>query len=436
MMTRKTSTLFMSAFLVAGLSGAAWADSTDNGVAGGSAVPPAGLVSDAIINFDSDPTGSVPNGFQSDDSDLVSFSASSGGNLQLGNYGSQSNGTNALGTFPDNQSFLIMQFATPMRSVTLDFGNDDPGFSNDGDEAEIRAFSGETLVGASQVVMNRNDVMDQSITFDAACFDRAEFQYNVTTNGLIEIVDNIDFVPCSNSTYFNVTKTFSDGNDAEVEVTLTCNSGLPLEQSFTIAGGDTDGVTFVVTNIPDAGADCEVTESGGPDGYTAVMNDGAGCAWPDVTAGFFRCLITNEANPATYTVVKDWVLEGTGGDIVDAVADVTITCDGAIEGETEDNGTWTKTGDLGDGDTLVAEVAVGTLADPTTCSASETITQSGVESEASGCGAVALGAGDSHTCTFTNTVFFEGIPTLSQWGMALMALLMLGVGFIGFRRIV
>ena len=36
----------------------------------------------------------------------------------------------------------------------------------------------------------------------------------------------------------------------------------------------------------------------------------------------------------------------------------------------------------------------------------------------------------------TNTVFFEGIPTLNQYGMAIMALLMLGVGFVGFRRFV
>jgi hypothetical protein len=30
----------------------------------------------------------------------------------------------------------------------------------------------------------------------------------------------------------------------------------------------------------------------------------------------------------------------------------------------------------------------------------------------------------------------EGIPTLSQYGLALMALLMLGIGFIGFRRFI
>ncbi len=34
----------------------------------------------------------------------------------------------------------------------------------------------------------------------------------------------------------------------------------------------------------------------------------------------------------------------------------------------------------------------------------------------------------------TNTRIYEGIPTLSQYGLALMALLMLGVGLVGFRR--
>ena len=44
--------------------------------------------------------------------------------------------------------------------------------------------------------------------------------------------------------------------------------------------------------------------------------------------------------------------------------------------------------------------------------------------------------GKGGDCTFTNAVFFEGIPTLSQYGMAIMVLLMLGVGFVGFRRFV
>jgi hypothetical protein len=52
-----------------------------------------------------------------------------------------------------------------------------------------------------------------------------------------------------------------------------------------------------------------------------------------------------------------------------------------------------------------------------------------------GCGSLEVSVGSGDSCTITNTVFFEGIPTLSQYGMALLVLLMLGVGFVSFRRI-
>ena len=66
----------------------------------------------------------------------------------------------------------------------------------------------------------------------------------------------------------------------------------------------------------------------------------------------------------------------------------------------------------------------------------EKIWESAWESESSCNGAVRITNGGTSSCTFTNTAFFEGIPTLNQYGMAIMALLMLGVGFIGFRRFV
>jgi hypothetical protein len=232
--------------------------------------------------------------------------------------------------------------------------------------------------------------------------------------------------------YFKVTKTFSDGSTDEVDVMLTCNTGLPLKQDFTIAGGDPDGVTFVVTDFVEETMDCEVTETGTPAGYTTVLNGGAGCEWEDVTSGFRVCQITNEANPATYTVYKDWTVYREGGDVVVGEADVTIECDSAIVGGDEDDGSWTLSGTLSDGETLVA--TVDTTEGPATCSASEEITQSGVEQASVGCDETSLAAGGSHTCTFTNTVFFEGIPTLSQYGLAILVLLTLGVGFIGFRR--
>jgi hypothetical protein len=78
-------------------------------------------------------------------------------------------------------------------------------------------------------------------------------------------------------------------------------------------------------------------------------------------------------------------------------------------------------------------VMVETLTGPAECWAEEFIEQSGVESE-DDCGPRSIPAGGSSECTFVNTVFFEGIPTLSQYGMALMALLMLGIGVLGLRR--
>ena len=53
-----------------------------------------------------------------------------------------------------------------------------------------------------------------------------------------------------------------------------------------------------------------------------------------------------------------------------------------------------------------------------------------------GCDNITVSHGQGAECLITNTVFFEGIPTLSQYGMAIMALLMLGVGLVGFRRFV
>ena len=241
----------------------------------------------------------------------------------------------------------------------------------------------------------------------------------------------------SSQAIFKVTKTFTDGSEDEVDVALNCNSGLPLAQEFTITGGDPDGVSFVVTNIPDSGASCTVTESGGPDGYTAELNGGAGCSWDGVTGGIFVCTIVNVADDATFTVNMDWIL-GEGGVEESDQVDVTITCDSDIltVNGSDVAATMSVEDTLGDGDSLIVTVDVANAEGEATCSAVQAVTQSGVESEAEGCTDVLLAPASNEVCTFTNTVFFEGIPTLNQYGMALLALLMLGVGFVGFRRFV
>jgi hypothetical protein len=73
----------------------------------------------------------------------------------------------------------------------------------------------------------------------------------------------------------------------------------------------------------------------------------------------------------------------------------------------------------------------------TSCWATENVFDSSVDSDGGCAGRTYLDAANpTGSCTITNTVFFEGIPTLSQYGMAIMALLMLGIGFVGFRRFV
>jgi hypothetical protein len=42
--------------------------------------------------------------------------------------------------------------------------------------------------------------------------------------------------------------------------------------------------------------------------------------------------------------------------------------------------------------------------------------------------------GQDNSCTIYNTRLYEGIPTLSQYGLGILALVMLGMGFVAFRR--
>lgn len=229
---------------------------------------------------------------------------------------------------------------------------------------------------------------------------------------------------------FHVTKDFSDGSTDDVEVTLACDTGLPLVQSLVIAGGDPTGVTFVVTDFVDGTMSCWVDEVTNTPGYSV---DDSGCKWDNVNSinSPFACVINNTAQDGTFTVNMEWNIDNMGGDVIDQETPVTIWCSNPITPGGPGLGGFTYTSVLGDGDSV--SVKVSTLLGPATCSATQSQAQSGVES--SGCeGTYPITAGGSASCTFTNSVFFEGIPTLNQYGLALLALLMLGIGMVGFRR--
>lgn len=260
-------------------------------------------------------------------------------------------------------------------------------------------------------------------------------------------VDGVAVECVDNTARFSVSKTYSDGNADEVEVTLTCNTGLPLEQTFTIAGGDPKGVTFVVTDIPESGADCAITETGTPSGYTTILNDGAGCAWEDVALGdSFDCAITNVLNSKEVHVIKHWVVDDTDIGSIDPAYRLELFCDGEILGGTPqgESGLWYRelySGDsLGFADHDFQPDVYPNWDGGTNCWVNETVYDNAIET-GNGCGtANAPGllleiSGPEPSCTITNTVFYEGIPILNQFGLAIMSLLMLGIGFVGLRRL-
>ena len=58
----------------------------------------------------------------------------------------------------------------------------------------------------------------------------------------------------------------------------------------------------------------------------------------------------------------------------------------------------------------------------------------GVLPDVSDCESIPLAPGLDGSCTIVNTRLYAGIPTLSEYGLMLMALLMLGMGLVAFRR--
>jgi hypothetical protein len=255
---------------------------------------------------------------------------------------------------------------------------------------------------------------------------------------------------------FIISKTWDQGGDTDgLQVTghLSCTGATTTQQNVVFTA-TTDAILFVYDiGLAQGQVDCTITEDV-PTNYRArydCSREGpcfdsdqgeAKCFFPNVQAfETVVCHITNRPLPAVVTVTKTWVVEGAdqgfdGGHWISGSCDSKIIAadsvgrcgpgcfyaeyreEDAVEGSLDYEFTVTKP------NYPFSRCAFGEFAD-----------DSVVESD-NGCGRINLGAGAVAECEIVNTVFFEGIPTLSRYGMAVMALLMLGVGLIGFRRFV
>jgi hypothetical protein len=147
------------------------------------------------------------------------------------------------------------------------------------------------------------------------------------------------------------------------------------------------------------------------------------------------CEIVNSLEPQEVEVTKEWIVNAEDNGLA-FWASADYTCYNVRQ----ENG---SLGSFGGGfnfegavDTDVIQDVYPDYGGSTYCTVWEVDADSAVESDASDCSSVPVTLGAGGSCTIYNTVFFEGIPTLSQYGMALLALLMLGVGVVGIRRFV
>ncbi|WP_337185890.1 PEPxxWA-CTERM sorting domain-containing protein [Phenylobacterium sp.] len=158
-----------------------------------------------VIDFEGDVVGSVAEGFSAAGFPELVFYSDLGAGLEIGDYGGQSDGKALAARPDDNGNFIRGEFTDGVHSfLSMTFGNDDPTFTNPGDRAVLTVFLAGTLVGQTFVVLNRNDVMDQTIGFTFGPFDSFTFAYTDAAGnpftgggganvGLIEIIDNITF---------------------------------------------------------------------------------------------------------------------------------------------------------------------------------------------------------------------------------------------------
>ncbi len=276
------------------------------------------------------------------------------------------------------------------------------------------------------------------------------------SNASLEPDENLTctFVNMPTRATFAVSKVFSDGdNPSAVTATISCNTGLPLDQSKSITTGQ--GVTFVVNDFDSGEMDCTVAEQPGSlAGYTpnylasgpGSSNDSTGCHYADVTGGGnFTCVITNHADLVEITIEKRWVIEGAAMDFVDTRYSLTLFCDAQIAGGQADcsgitdakgrsshNYTSCRSFQGDDSASFLAEVTPNWP--ESHCRVVEQVYDNSVEID-NACQNLKVSHGQGDLCLITNTVFFEGIPMLGAQAKALLALLLLSIGLLAFRRI-
>jgi hypothetical protein len=155
------------------------------------------------IDFEAEAVGARENGFSVAG---VSFADTVGADLGIFGVAEGLGARSLLVGRDQDGSALEMSFGFDIDVLSLSFGNDDPANTNAGDLAVLTLFAGLAQVGEVTLTLNRDDAMNQTVTFgeigSGLLFDRALFAFtNATLSrftggsgvavGSTEVVDNI-----------------------------------------------------------------------------------------------------------------------------------------------------------------------------------------------------------------------------------------------------
>lgn len=249
---------------------------------------------------------------------------------------------------------------------------------------------------------------------------------------------------------FTVQSRFVDNNNiTPVTLHLSCNTGQILDQSKTVQPNEgvfgKFEVSFVVSSLGSTPLNCTVTQDA-PFGYTpsytclgesdcVEAQSASSCSFTNVATGTDNlCQVQSYPNPVPFTVIKEWLFEAEEIGEQD-FAKINFECQNVFGGDGQVNGNlmqwnWSVAGNS----ERIANIQPNFLGN-TSCRAMESNTFSAVEAINACEDWMPVLIGDSsRSCTITNNVFLEGIPTLGEYGRWLMALLLLGIGMVAVRR--
>jgi len=292
-----------------------------------------------------------------------------------------------------------------------------------------------------------------TVTADCAIIGRGE---PCTSDDDSEVTEGEGF-----RTTFRVTKDFSDDNPLGVVVTLNCNTGLPLTQQGVVHDPDAAGlepgdftvIEFVVNDFLPGTMNCELEEEI-PAGYVptytagattgiadAIFSDEEACYYELIEGGQFTCDIFNDLQPVDVIVEKEWIDEHPEYQLP-TIVEIGLECDAEIIGgfpcllfgnEGNGGGNYCAEQYIDPNNPGVFEVYPHFSG--TECTATEELID-GVLTDESDCESMIIFPGQGDGCVIVNTRLFAGIPTLSQYGLILLALMMLGMGAVAYRRFI